>query len=276
MTNIFQFITKRSLWVNILAGIALMVIVFFIFVFFLRVITKHGKSRLVPDVTGKTFDEAKQLLRKDDFGYEVVDSVYIDSLPPLAIVRQVPDGDAVVKIDRTVYLTINRAVPPQVEMPNLLGFSHRSAEMQLANLGLKIGSITYKPDFAKNSVLEVLYNGTEIKPGTRIQMGSSVSLVLGDGLGDTEYPVPALLGMKYMDAQSLLASSGINIFVAVAAGVTDTAAAYIYQQDPARFSEEGKLNKIRPGQMISVWLQTERPLILSDSTKPVPQELLNY
>ena len=41
--------------------------------------------------------------------------------------RQSPDADAIVKSDRTVYLTINRAVPPQIDMPDLRGFSIKSA-----------------------------------------------------------------------------------------------------------------------------------------------------
>src|SRR6185295_8305123 len=128
---------------------------------------------------------AKSILEKSGFDIEIQDSIYIDALPPSVVVKQTPDGDEVVKSNRTVYLTINRAVPPMVEMPNLVGYSFRNAEMVLKNMGIRIGDTTFKPDFAKNSVLEQWYNGTTVTPGTKLRMGSSVSLVLGDGIGNT-------------------------------------------------------------------------------------------
>ena len=75
-----------------------------------------------------------------------------------SVLKQVPEGDELVKINRTVYLTINRHVPPMVEMPNIVGFSFRNAEMALKNMGLRIGDTTYVTDFAKNSVLEQHYH----------------------------------------------------------------------------------------------------------------------
>ena len=81
---------------------------------------------------------ADQLRQLNDMGFEVdiQDSVYIDTIPPLTVIRQFPEADAAVKINRTVYLTVNRAVPPLVTMPRLVG-SYRSAVMILRQLGLK-------------------------------------------------------------------------------------------------------------------------------------------
>ncbi|MBI1344134.1 MAG: PASTA domain-containing protein [Terrimonas sp.] len=253
--KLFEFITKRPLWVNILAAILLVVIMLFVFVYSLNFITKHNKSMTVPDVVGKTLDDARKILSKEGFGTEIVDSTYIDTLPPFSVIRQIPEGDAVVKIDRTVYVTINRGVPPFIEMPNLVGFSYRSAEMQLKNMGLRMGDTSSKPDFAKNSVLE-----QSIPSGTKIRMGTSVSLVLGDGVGNLEYPVPSLIGNTFQQAKAALQNRGINIFVAQAVGVLDTSGAFIYRQNPQKFDDEGAVLKIRPGQMIEVWLQTEKPV----------------
>lgn len=265
MPNVFSFITKRPLWVNILTAFILVGVIFFLFAISLNFITKHDRSKNVPDVTGKTLDEAKKLLAAGGFGLEIVDSIYIDTIPPLSVIRQVPEGDAVVKIDRTVYLTINRAVPPVIEMPNLIGFSYRSAELQLKNMGLRVGDTTTKPDFAKNSVLEQLVNGQAIAAGTKIQMGTPIDLVLGDGVGDTQYPVPHLLGLTFAQAKADLESRGISIFVAQAQGVTDTLNGFIYDQSPKRFNEEGNIQRIRPGQMIDVWLMVEKPVIDTNS-----------
>ena len=47
--------------------------------------------------------------------------------------------------------------------------------------------------------------------------------------------------------------------------VTDTLNAYIIDQDPKRYNEEGEPLKIRSGQFINVKLSTEKPVI-ADST----------
>ncbi len=123
-----------------------------------------------------------------------------------------------------------------IEMPNLVGYSFRSAEMSLRNMGLRLGDTLYKPDFARNSVLEQLYNGNPIEPGTKIPMGSSITLVLGTGVGEAEFLVPNLIGMTYDDAKVVVESSGLNFFSVIAdEDVKDTNNAYIYWQNPERF-----------------------------------------
>ncbi|MBS1921020.1 MAG: PASTA domain-containing protein [Bacteroidetes bacterium] len=267
----FKFITHRPLWINILAGIILAVAIFSIFILSLDWLTHHGKSKTVPNVIGKKYEDAKNLLDKMGFEVEVQDSIYIDSLPPLSVLKQVPEGDAVVKVNREVYLTVNRSVPPLVPMTNLVGYSFRSAEMSLKNMGLRVGDTLYKPDFARNAVLEQLYNGNTIEPGTKIPMGSSITLVLGSGVGQSQLPVPNLIGMTYSDAKMVVESSGLNFFSVITdSDVKDTANAYIYWQNPARFGADSTLQRIRVGQTIDIKLSSQKP-IRADSTIHLPQ-----
>lgn len=258
----FQFITGKSIWVNIIAGLLLMVGGLFLLNVLMAPLTKHGKSRVVPNITGKPFEDAKKILKNSGFDIEIQDSIYVDTSAKGSVLRQIPEGDAVVKINRKVYLTINRHVPPEVEMPNLIGFSFRNAEMQLKNMGLRIGDTIFKPDFAKNSVLEQLYKGTTIAAGTKIQQGSELILVLGDGIGDLAFTVPDLIGMTYGSAKSLLESNGLNFLVVLPdPGIIDSLNAFIYWQNPPRFSEDGKRLKIRPGQTMDVRLSLVKPIV---------------
>ena len=258
----FRFITNKPLWVNILAGLFLMIVILFLIYLLLDPLTRHGKNSTVPNVTGKSFDEAKQILSNAGFDIEIQDSIYIDSSAKGSVLKQIPEGDAEVKINRKVYLTVNRYVPPEVEMPNLIGFSFRNAEMQLKNMGLRIGDTSFRPDFARNSVLEQRFNGSTITPGTKIQQGSSIDLILGDGVGDVEFAIPNLIGMTYGSAKSLLESNGLSFAVVLPdPGVKDTLNAYIWWQNPPRMSEDGKRTKIRPGQTMDIKLSLERPAI---------------
>lgn len=269
----FKFITHRPLWLNIIAGIALAIGVFCLVVLSLNWFTNHAASKTVPYVLGKSYEEAESLLTKAGFEVVIQDSVYTDTTKPLTVLKQVPDADEVVKVNRTVYLTINRAVPPMVEMPNIVGYSYRSAEMVLLNAGLKPGDTTFKPDFAKNSVLEQRFSGQVIAAGTQIRMGSRIDMVLGDGVGDQQMVVPSLIGKTYAEARAELEAYGISFASVMAAGVTDTANAFIYKQAPERVREDRRFNYIRPGQTMDVWLQVDRPV--TDSLGVLPPDESN-
>jgi eukaryotic-like serine/threonine-protein kinase len=267
----FQFITKRPLWINILAGFVVMVLLLFLLSILLGPCTRHGKNKLVPNVVGKSFEEAEKILSNSGFDVKVQDSLYVDTTAKGSVLRQVPDGDATVKISRTVYLTINRQVPPTVEMPNLKDFSFRNAELQLKNMGLRVGDTSYVHDFARNTVQEWSYKGSPIAPGTKIQQGSSIDLVLSDGVGETEFTVPNLIGMTFGEAKSRLESNGLSFLSVIPdPDVTDTANAFIKEQHPRRMGVDGKRNKIRSGQTMDVWLSLIRPAI--DTTLQRPPE----
>ncbi len=117
----FKFITDRPFWVNLLAAIALAFLVLFIFLQLLGRITKHGQYLTVPSVMGKKTTDAIKFL--EDKGFEVViqDSVYTDTAKMGIVLKQLPDPNSTVKINRTVFLTVNRVTLPLVEMPALEG-----------------------------------------------------------------------------------------------------------------------------------------------------------
>ena len=257
----FSFITKKPLWVNLLAGMVLGLLLFGAFLFSLGWLTDHGKSSTVPSLAGKSLDEAKIILEKAGFDWEVQDSVYVDTVPPLQVVKQIPDADEVVKSNRTILLIIRSVEPPLVEMPNLIGYSFRNAEVVLGTMDLKVGDTLFRPDFARNAVLEQRYNGSVITAGTKIRKGSSITLVLGDGLGDQPIEVPALVGLSYEEAKALLESSGLSFgAIVLDPAVRDTLSGFVYRQSPSTLDEDNMPAKIRPGQLIDIWLQSQRPL----------------
>lgn len=275
----FQFITKRPFWVNLLAAIALIVAILFIVLWMLGFITNHGQYERVPAVVGKTAEEAINALEAKGFTVEIQDSVWVESEKATAVLRQLPAGEEMVKAKRTIYLTINRSQPPLVEMPNLVGLSFRNAELYVRQLGFKLGDTTRKPDIAKDAVLEQLYNGQQIKPGTKIFQGSIVSFVLGSGIGTDEMEVPMLIGLTFEEAKNYLNSIGVNVGAILPdPDVVDTAKAFIIKQSPElkMLLPDGSLqmNKIRPGQSVDLWLGTTKvDPPLADSAAAIKEEL---
>lgn len=263
----FRFITSRPLWMNILVSIVLVFLLLFLFLTSLKWCTRHGTTITIPAVTGMSYTDASKLLESKGFDVEIQDSVYFDTLPALSVTRQFPEADAVVKTNRTVYLTLNRAVPPTIEMPKLIGLSYRSAEVSLRQYGLKLGDTSYRVDFAKNSVLDQQYNGQTIKPGVKIRMGSTIDLVLGTGVGGFEFAVPDLFSLSYEEAKAVMQATGLTTgALVVDPDVRDTAAAFVYRQSPERFNDEHRFNRIRQGQTIDIWLSAIKPERKIDSS----------
>ena len=269
----FKFITSRPIWVNILAAFVLVLLLLLIFLGSLALLTKHGKTLKIPSVTGMSLADAKKSLESQGFDVQIQDSTYQDSIPPLQVVKQFPDPENLVKVNRTVYLTINRSVAPFIQMPNLISMTFRNAFLIMHQYGLILEDTIFKPDFAKNSVLDQMYNGASIKPGTQIQQGSKITLVLGNGIGGFEFPVPDFVGNTYKDGLRQLDSSRLIMgALVVDADVKDTANAFIYQQSPSRIDfEEKKINRIRQGQAVDFWLSSKPPVKKTDSTIALPQ-----
>jgi beta-lactam-binding protein with PASTA domain len=260
---VFKFITGKPLWANILLGIGILLVLFFIFLQSLSWITRHDKTLAVPSVTGKSYDEAKKLLEGQGFDVEIQDTVYNDTAALLSVVKQFPTAESKVKMNRTVYLTINRDAAPDIEMPKLVGQSFRSAQVTLQQQKLKLQDTIYKNDFATDQVLEQLYKGQPIKEGTKIPMGSGITLVISRGTGTTDQEVPDLFGMTLNEAKVILESNGLTLGTIQPTGADPNG--YVYKQDPTRLTMSGNVNKIKQGQFIDLWIQTDKP-VRSDST----------
>ena len=123
----FKFITRQSFFVNLLVALVLVFLLGFLFFQSLGWLTHHGEYLKVPSVTGKSVDEAVDLLEKEGFEVVITDSLYNDSLPLNVVKKQLPDPDATVKVNRTVFLNVNPSTLPMVEMPSLEGLSYRFA-----------------------------------------------------------------------------------------------------------------------------------------------------
>lgn len=249
----FKFITNRPFWVNLLAAALIAFLVLFLFLKMLGWLTKHGEYLTVPSVVGKKTDEAIKELEKKGFEVYIQDSVFTDTAARGIVLKQLPDPNATVKINRMVFITVNRTIPPMVDMPRLEGQSLGFALEMLQRSHLQLGDTIYRPDFMMGSVLEQQYNGTRIPEKAKVQWGSRITLIIGGGLGNQQMIVPDLVGLTYGEAKANLESLGLSVGAVIINGaVSDTAAAFVYEQSPKRFDEEKKPIYIQPGQVIDL------------------------
>ncbi len=243
----------KTIGFNILVMLGVCVVLYFMFFASLGLITHHGEQVKVPNVTGKDVKSAVKML--EDIGFEVrIDSTYDPGKKAMTVLLQTPEVGETVKTGRTLFLTINRISPPPTAMPNLVNLSFRSAALILQSNRLVLGDTTYRPDIAKDAILEQLYNGQPIRPGTMIPQGSRISLVIGDGLGNTELQVPDVIGMTVAEAVAMLSSNNLLITPVYDADVRDTTTARIYRQTPNSISDLGVPSQIRAGDGIDIYI----------------------
>lgn len=265
----FKFITHKPFWVNLLAVTALGFLLIFLILQLLGWITKHGEYLTVPAVKGKGTTEAIKAL--EDKGFEVVitDSVYTDTARRGTVLKQLPDANSTVKINRTVFITVNRYTPPMIVMPALEGKGLNFALDILQRNHLLLGDTTFRPDFMKGSVIEQQYKGNRIAAGAKVQWGSRIDLVIARGLDEeSNKVVPDFIGMTYAQAKPELDSMGVLVTLIVTTpGLKDTANAYIIKQSPSHFNEAKQLQYIKPGMVIDIFLSQENVTFDSSGTK---------
>lgn len=256
MKKFFAYLTRQPFWVNLLAALSLVFLIGFLFLQSLSWFTHHGEYLKVPEVKGQNVDNAIKILEARGFDVIIQDSVFFDTIPRYTVIKQLPEPNATVKVNRTVFLTINRQTPPAITIPKLEGLSFRFAYDLLRRNNLKLGDTIYRPDFMKGSVLEQQYNGSRVTAGTKVPWGAKITLIIGGGLEVQQMLVPGLIGLTFAEARAILETKGITLASVIAmTTVRDTASAFVYKQNPDRFDIDGTTPLyIRPGQTMDIWL----------------------
>ena len=245
---------RKSFLFNLGIILVLCLLLYIAFFTTLNCLTRHGEEVKIPDIRGKDINTAITQLKGMHFEV-ITDSTYEPDVKPLAVLKQVPDTGSVVKQGRTVFLTVNMVTPPHIPMPALVNLSFRSAEMLLRNNKLKLGDTTLKPDIAAGAVLEQLYKGQPIKAGDQIAQGSKISLVIGDGLGNTNFNVPDLTNSSVMEARIILDQYNLQgnlVPFDMQTQITDSESAMVVDQFPAPLTPTGEHNMIKAGSIIDL------------------------
>lgn len=267
---------KDSLWLHILVMIGVCVLLYFLIFSSLSIITQHGAEVKVPSVTDRPLDKAVAVLEKAGFEIDI-DSSYNAERKPLAVLTQQPQPGAVVKQNRTIFLTVNKALPPATQMPNLVNLSFRSASLILKSRRLVLGDTFMKPDIARGAVLEQRFNGRVIPPGTNLAEGSRIDLVVGDGLGEVEFDVPDVIGMTYNEGRAVLMGNGLYLVPVFEGPLADTGNAVIYNQVPSPYNEGGGRNRKRQGDYVDVFVK-KNPSVeeMENNRRPKPAVIDYY
>lgn len=177
-----KYLTSKVFVAQVLAAMAIVAVIAFLFFHWITFVTNHGNEITVPNLAKLNEEQVEEKLSELDLDYEIIDTVdYNPNFPKLTVAQQEPTAGSKVKGGRTIYIKLNAATFKMVAVPDLIEKTYRQAVPTLKAVGLQEGTIKYIPYIGKDMVLEMWMNGKKIKPGTRVLKASKIDLVLGDG-----------------------------------------------------------------------------------------------
>ena len=158
----------------------------------------------VPDLTGSTPDEARTALNNLKLGYKKGGEEPSDTVEAGKIVRQETEAGSKVDPHTEIVCYISTGTQ-EVEIPDLENETQTSAEATLKELGL-LTQIS-KANSSSVSIGNVI--STDPAAGTSVKTGTTVTLTISTGEGDTAARVPDVRGWAEEDAKSAISEAGL-------------------------------------------------------------------
>lgn len=246
-------IFKANSWLDVIkhimiAGLLFVLLLAFVFYIYLPIKTKKDNSITVPEIIGKEYEDLDEFITSRKLQYVVSnDSGYNADLPPLAVLSQFPKANANVKEGRKIYLTLNAVTPPKVEMPDLVGKSLKTVQLQFQGMGIKVGKYFFTPGPYKNTFVSAQIDGIDIEIGEKIAKGSTVDLVLQNGKGQQYFDAPDVIGKVKENAEFII--TGNNLVIGeIYYQKSDSLIGKILKQQP------GPGDRVRTGQAVDLWV----------------------
>ena len=169
-------------------------------------VSKGIEMLTMPDLTGKTSEEALELVKKARFNTPQISEDFHDTVPEGQVSNQDPAPNASVAHNTIVKITFSKGRQP-VSMPNLVGKSRQEAQNELTQVGLQ-PQVTeeFSDKVPKGKVIS-----QNVAPNTTLHRLDQVSLIISKG--PEMVAVPNVFGKNESDARSALESAGFTVSV---------------------------------------------------------------
>lgn len=188
-------------------GVVTLIIVTLFELVIMPLYVRQGKSRELVDVSAMDVDAALTMIKSSGFKGVIADTIFTAEYEPNTVIDQYPKPGSIVKKGRTVRLNISHA-EKLVDVPNIVGKSHRSAELLLRKAGLKIGAISksYSIIYPVGVIIGQIPDSAETIP-----KGYRVRVVMSKGRSPNNIQVPSLFGLSKESATDELQKVGLAL-----------------------------------------------------------------
>ena len=186
----------------------------------------------VPDVTGKTVEEATAILKEAGFELGTTDQKYDDKVPAGQIVGQDPKAGDKREKGSKVNVTVSQGVA-QITVPDVKGLDAEKAKQAIKDKGLvpSAGTPAYSDTVEKGLVIS-----TNPESGTKVEKNSTVEYIVS--LGSEGVDVPNVVGQREGAAVAMLNDAGFSVTTDYANSDT-VAEGLVISQSPSA-GEKGK------------------------------------
>ena len=153
-------------------------------------ISKGKKAGLVPELIGKTYNDADISATLSQYGFVLGNVTYDESekYDEGIIINQTPSAGSTSRAGSAINIVVSKGKKEKSKVPTLTGLTADQAVQALNKEGLQVGDISYEESnvYGKDFVMWQQYSaGTELKKGT------SVSIKISKGMPEVpENPQP--------------------------------------------------------------------------------------
>lgn len=134
------------------------------------VVSKGTNTKVVPKVTGETYDDAVKLLEEQELVVEKIEEAS-SKIEAGYVIKQEPDADTELNAGETVKIYVSTGVK-QITMEYVIGEKEADAKKKITGIGFKV-SIVYEEDTSKDDGIvlkQSIDTGATVKDGTKVTL----------------------------------------------------------------------------------------------------------
>jgi serine/threonine-protein kinase len=182
-------------------GFLIAYVAVFLFAFPAEVVPDDG---ILPNVVGKTFENASAILQKAGFPAQQGESRYHKNIPANIVLQEDPPAGSRQKRGTTVVLALS-AGQKSAEVPVTTNMSQQQARIAIENTGLTLGNVSEQlADQPRGLVI-----ASSPPAGSKVDLPGTVDIVLSKGPATVQ--VPDLYGRSVGEARSMIEQLGLRI-----------------------------------------------------------------
>jgi serine/threonine-protein kinase len=169
-----------------------------------RINVSRGVENIaVPDVVGRPLADAQRILTDAGFRVEPTEQPNPD-VPEGSVVSQTPQANVEAARNSVVRLVVSSG-PEQPEVPNVINQSEGAARAAIEGAGLQVGNVGFQTSttIAEGNVID-----QDPPPGTAVEQGSAVNLLISSG--PEEVAVPDVVTLTADEAVATLEDAGLR------------------------------------------------------------------
>lgn len=155
-------------------------------------VTLKGEMVSIPDLTGKTIEEAREILSMKKLALINSGMELHERIEKGRIINQDPLPGSRIKVNKMVKIVLS-AGREIVVMPRFIGRSLQAVSQQLPEMGLRKGRISHvhTPAYAAGKII-----AQSPAPNEEVARGSRISFLVSQGDREKKYLMPDLIGKR--------------------------------------------------------------------------------